>query len=147
MCGIVGLLLKDPGLRPRLGAMMVPMLVGMTERGPDSSGMAVFTDSVAPLLRRVLPLASRFVCRTLRTTGIGESVVEAKIGGPLQRWVDAGLDLGYCARPGQVDVRLAARGGDAEQRWVKRRQSSADCSARTFTAWKTKTWKRSLSAC
>jgi nicotinamide-nucleotide amidase len=27
----------------------------------------------------------------------------------------AGLDLGYCARPGQVDVRLAARGGDAEQ--------------------------------
>ena len=44
MCGIVGLLLKEKSLRPRLGELMVPMLVGMTERGPDSSGMAVFTD-------------------------------------------------------------------------------------------------------
>lgn len=44
MCGIVGLLLKQKALRPRLGELMVPMLVGMTERGPDSSGMAVFTD-------------------------------------------------------------------------------------------------------
>jgi nicotinamide-nucleotide amidase len=51
----------------------------------------------------------------MRTTGIGESVVEEKIGGPLQRWVEAGLDLGYCARPGQVDVRLAAHGSDAER--------------------------------
>ncbi|MGH8209375.1 MAG: amidophosphoribosyltransferase [Steroidobacteraceae bacterium] len=47
MCGIVGLLLKVPSLRPRLGEFMVPMLVGMTERGPDSSGMAVFSDTVA----------------------------------------------------------------------------------------------------
>jgi nicotinamide-nucleotide amidase len=83
--------------------------------GPPRELRPMFTDSVAPLLRRVLPPASRFVCRTLRTTGIGESVVEAKIGGPLRRWVEAGLDLGYCARPGQVDVRLAARGGEAEQ--------------------------------
>jgi glutamate synthase domain-containing protein 1 len=43
MCGIVGLLLKQKSLRPRLGELMVPMLVGMTERGPDSSGLAVFT--------------------------------------------------------------------------------------------------------
>jgi len=75
----------------------------------------MFTDTVAPLLRRVLPLTSGFVCRTLRTTGIGESVVEEKIGGSMKRWVEAGLDLGYCARPGQVDVRLAARGRDAER--------------------------------
>ncbi|MDB6156977.1 MAG: amidophosphoribosyltransferase [Gammaproteobacteria bacterium] len=47
MCGIVGLLLKEKSLRPRLGEFMVPMLIGMTERGPDSSGMAVFTDPVA----------------------------------------------------------------------------------------------------
>ena len=47
MCGIVGLLLKAPSLRPRLGELMVPMLVGMTERGPDSSGMAVFSESLA----------------------------------------------------------------------------------------------------
>jgi methylamine---glutamate N-methyltransferase subunit A len=47
MCGIVGLLLKETSLRPRLGEFMVPMLIGMTERGPDSSGMAVFTEPVA----------------------------------------------------------------------------------------------------
>jgi nicotinamide-nucleotide amidase len=83
--------------------------------GPPRELRPMFTDSVAPLLQRVLPLASGFVCRTLRTTGIGESVAQEKIGGPLQRWVEAGLDLGYCARPGQVDVRLAAHGGDAER--------------------------------
>jgi glutamate synthase domain-containing protein 1 len=43
MCGIVGLLVKNPALRDRLGALMVPMLVGMTERGPDSAGLAVYT--------------------------------------------------------------------------------------------------------
>jgi glutamate synthase domain-containing protein 1 len=42
MCGIVGLLIKTPSLRDKLGEWMVPMLVGMTERGPDSAGMAVF---------------------------------------------------------------------------------------------------------
>ena len=43
MCGIVGLLLKQPALNEQLGALMVPMLIGMTDRGPDSAGMAVFT--------------------------------------------------------------------------------------------------------
>jgi amidophosphoribosyltransferase len=43
MCGIVGLLVKKAELREQLGAMMVPMLVGMTERGPDSAGLAVYT--------------------------------------------------------------------------------------------------------
>jgi amidophosphoribosyltransferase len=53
MCGIVGLLLKAPALRPRLGEFMVPMLVGMTERGPDSSGMAVFTDTMGAQQRKM----------------------------------------------------------------------------------------------
>ncbi len=47
MCGIVGLLVKQPGLRNRLGELMVPMLIGMTERGPDSAGLAVYTAPVA----------------------------------------------------------------------------------------------------
>jgi len=46
MCGIVGLLVKTPALRERLGELMVPMLIGMTERGPDSAGLAVFGDAV-----------------------------------------------------------------------------------------------------
>jgi len=39
--------------------------------------------------------------------------VEEKIAEPLQTLVQTGLELGYCARPGQVDVRLAARGAEA----------------------------------
>jgi amidophosphoribosyltransferase len=46
MCGIVGLLVKNPALRASLGALMVPMLTGMTERGPDSAGLAVYTAPV-----------------------------------------------------------------------------------------------------
>lgn len=53
MCGIVGLLIKTPSLRPRLGELMVPMLTGMTERGPDSSGMAVFTAPVDGATRKL----------------------------------------------------------------------------------------------
>jgi methylamine---glutamate N-methyltransferase subunit A len=47
MCGIVGLLLKKPEWRERLGELAVPMLIGMTERGPDSAGLAVFSQPVA----------------------------------------------------------------------------------------------------
>jgi len=83
--------------------------------GPPRELRPMFTDAVAPLLRRVLPPEGVFVCRTLRTTGLGESFVQEKIGGPLQPVVEAGLELGYCARPGQVDVRLAARGAVAER--------------------------------
>jgi len=84
--------------------------------GPPRELRPMFTDSVVPLLRRVAPPVSRLVCRTLRTAGIGESVVQEEIGGPLQPLVGAGLDVGYCSRPGQVDVRVAARGDDAGQR-------------------------------
>jgi hypothetical protein len=49
MCGIVGLLLKNPGLRDQLGELMTPMLVGMTSRGPDSAGVAIFSGATAGL--------------------------------------------------------------------------------------------------
>ena len=42
MCGIVGLFLKNPSLRPDLGAHFTTMLNGMSDRGPDSAGIAVY---------------------------------------------------------------------------------------------------------
>jgi len=75
----------------------------------------MFNDSVVPLLHRVLPRESEFVCRTLRTTGVGESIVQEKIREHLRPLVESGLDLGYCAHVGQVDVRLAASGTKAQQ--------------------------------
>lgn len=53
MCGIVGLLVKTPSLRSRLGELMVPMLIGMTERGPDSAGLAVFTEPLPEGERKI----------------------------------------------------------------------------------------------
>ncbi len=42
MCGIVGLFLKDTSLEPRLGDMLTDMLITMTDRGPDSAGVAIY---------------------------------------------------------------------------------------------------------
>ena len=42
MCGIVGLFLKDKTLEPQLGAMLTDMLITMTDRGPDSAGIAIY---------------------------------------------------------------------------------------------------------
>lgn len=47
MCGIVGLLVKNQKMRASIGEMMLPMLIGMTDRGPDSAGLAVFGAPVA----------------------------------------------------------------------------------------------------
>lgn len=47
MCGIVGLFLKDPALEGRLGDLLSDMLVTMTDRGPDSAGIALYGDAVA----------------------------------------------------------------------------------------------------
>ncbi|MSO92668.1 MAG: amidophosphoribosyltransferase [Rhodospirillales bacterium] len=42
MCGIVGLYLKNKKLEKHLGKHLTAMLVGMSDRGPDSAGMAVY---------------------------------------------------------------------------------------------------------
>jgi len=74
MCGIVGLLVKKPALKEHLGEMMVPMLVDMGSRGPDSAGLAVFTDKLMDTQRKYslyapsweydwAPLESDFVAR------------------------------------------------------------------------------------
>ncbi|KUM28401.1 glutamine amidotransferase [Mesorhizobium loti] len=42
MCGIVGLFLKDKALEPKLGSMLSEMLVLLTDRGPDSAGIAIY---------------------------------------------------------------------------------------------------------
>jgi len=47
MCGIVGLYLKNPSLEDRLGALFSPMLIEMTDRGPDSAGFAIYGNEVA----------------------------------------------------------------------------------------------------
>lgn len=46
MCGIVGLYLKNPELQTCSGELFAPMLIAMSDRGPDSAGFAIYRDEV-----------------------------------------------------------------------------------------------------
>jgi glutamate synthase domain-containing protein 1 len=48
MCGIVGLFFKGGAADPRLGALLAGMLGEMAERGPDSTGFALYGEASAP---------------------------------------------------------------------------------------------------
>jgi nicotinamide-nucleotide amidase len=82
--------------------------------GPPRELRPMFDDSVVPLLKREFA-DEIFICRTLRSTGIGESRVQEMVEGGLSPLVQCGLEVGYCARPGAVDVRLTASGAPAEK--------------------------------
>lgn len=49
MCGIVGLFLKDRSLEPQLGSLLTDMLITMTDRGPDSAGIAIYGEENASI--------------------------------------------------------------------------------------------------
>lgn len=51
MCGIVGLYLKNPALHEQLGRLFSPMLIEMTERGPDSAGIAIYREDAATAVK------------------------------------------------------------------------------------------------
>ena len=46
MCGIVGIFLKNKELHSQLGSLSSPMLTEMGDRGPDSSGFAIYRDKI-----------------------------------------------------------------------------------------------------
>jgi nicotinamide-nucleotide amidase len=71
--------------------------------GPPRELHPMFTASVLPLLEKVLPPRPEVAMRTYRTAGLGESAVEELVGESL---LALGLEVGYCARPGEVDLRL-----------------------------------------
>ncbi len=80
--------------------------------GPPRELRPMFDDQIGPWLKREIK-SGIFVCRTLRSTGIGESRVQEFVQTDLHPLVQRGLEIGYCARPGAVDVRLTAGGSEA----------------------------------
>ena len=54
MCGIVGLFLKDKKLNSQLGSLVSNMLVTMSERGPDSSGLAIYKKGKLNKIKMIL---------------------------------------------------------------------------------------------
>ena len=54
MCGIVGLFLKDASLEPKLGELLSAMMITMSDRGPDSAGIALYGNEQPNLLKLTL---------------------------------------------------------------------------------------------
>ena len=72
--------------------------------GPPRELKPMFNDVVVPILKKLIPAGEVPECRSYRAVGIGESNVEAMVGGQLL--AIEGIELGYCARSGEVDVRV-----------------------------------------
>ena len=78
--------------------------------GPPRELRPMYTSYVAPFLAKELPPRRKMVTRTIKTMGIGESTVEELISPELSEFLVQGLEIGYCARVGEVDVRMVAYG-------------------------------------
>lgn len=71
--------------------------------GPPRELAPMVENYVVPTLERVIPPQPHVEMRVWRTVGLGESLVEEMVGDAL---LALGAELGYCARPGEVDLRI-----------------------------------------
>ncbi|MFM8358667.1 MAG: competence/damage-inducible protein A, partial [Verrucomicrobiota bacterium] len=78
--------------------------------GPPRELRPMFTQRLLGLLAQWGMARGVFVARTLRTVGWGESQLEERLAGPLAPVIAQGVELGFCARLGEVEVRLSASG-------------------------------------
>jgi len=81
--------------------------------GPPRELQPMFGQAVVPLLRQIVRQEETVACRTYRIVGMGESYVEEAIGEELL--AISGLELGYCARMGEVDLRVIGSAAIIEQ--------------------------------
>jgi nicotinamide-nucleotide amidase len=75
--------------------------------GPPRELEPMFREAVLPLLLPLIPPEVKVESRIFRVAGMGESTIEALIGEALL--TIEGLELGYCARLGEVEVRCIGR--------------------------------------
>jgi glutamate synthase domain-containing protein 1 len=48
VCGIAGLFAKSAEIEGQLGALLAPMMAALSDRGPDSAGVALYREPTAP---------------------------------------------------------------------------------------------------
>lgn len=97
--------------------------------GPPRELHPMFRDLVLPILREISPRGGGTERRTFRIVGLGESLVEQAVGQDLLNL--PGLELGYCARLGEVDLRLVGETSVLEEaeRLVREKLGTAIFSA------------------
>jgi nicotinamide-nucleotide amidase len=81
--------------------------------GPPRELQPMFRDSVMPILGSIVKGPPKFERRFYKIASMGESLIEEKIGKRIL--AIPGVELGYCARPGEVDVRLIGEGAPLDQ--------------------------------
>jgi nicotinamide-nucleotide amidase len=81
--------------------------------GPPRELQPMFERSVMPILHSIVPPSNSRECRIYHITGIGESLVEEAIGERIS--AISGVELGYCSRPGDLDVRIIGESNMLEQ--------------------------------
>jgi len=81
--------------------------------GPPRELQPMFRTFVMPILRSIVPASALLERRLYRIAGVGESLVEGAIGAKVL--AIPGIELGYCARPGEVEVRIIGRAEAIEQ--------------------------------
>jgi nicotinamide-nucleotide amidase len=72
--------------------------------GPPRELQPMFRKFALPILQSIVQLPLRFERRSYSIAGMGESLVEKAIGAKVL--AIPGIELGYCARPGEVEVRI-----------------------------------------
>jgi len=72
--------------------------------GPPRELQPMARDYLFPILRKLGENKPHHECRLYKVVGMGESLLEAKIGLGLSKRSD--LEVGYCARPNEIDFRL-----------------------------------------
>jgi nicotinamide-nucleotide amidase len=81
--------------------------------GPPRELQPMFRKYAMPILRSLVPPSALLERRLYRIAGVGESVVEEAIGEKVL--ANRGVELGYCARPGEVEVRIIGKTEATEQ--------------------------------
>ena len=81
--------------------------------GPPRELQPMFRAFVMPILRSIVPASALIERRLYKIADKGESMVEEAIGDRVL--AVPGIELGYCARPGEVDVRIVGKAKAIEQ--------------------------------
>jgi len=81
--------------------------------GPPRELQPMFRAFVMPILHSIVPASALIERRLYKIADKGESMVEEAIGDRVL--AVPGIELGYCARPGEVDVRIVGEAKAIEQ--------------------------------
>ena len=102
-----GLYLR-PNINPQIPSPHLFLLPG-----PPRELQPMFRAFVMPILRAIVPASASIERRVYEIADKGESLVEEAIGARVL--AISGIELGYCARPGEVDVRIVGNAKAIEQ--------------------------------